>query len=280
LGIGTSSPSYPLHVNATGNGTKARFTNGTTTLDLFCGGTEVYTGTAGATTSWAYANANTYIAGYVNGAERMRLDSSGNLLVGISSGTGARIFAVSNIDNNTLRSYNSNASFTNNLILCESDRNTTNGSYNAIGYYNNGASVYRFKVLDSGNVQNTNNSYGAISDVKLKENIVDASPKLADLMQVNVRSYNFKSDPTHKQLGVIAQELETVFPAMIEQTPDTERVTTIDENGEEVIKDVPTGTYTKSVKYSVFVPMLIKALQEQQALITTLTERITALEGV
>jgi hypothetical protein len=273
VGIGLTAPSARLHVR----GASGSYTGGIIAQDatgnffnFFGYGSDGVIGTAG----------NIRFATFDGSSERARITSAGNLLVGISTGTAARIFAVSDIDNNTLRSYNSNASFTNNLILCESDRNTTNGSYNAIGYYNNGASVYRFKVLDSGNVQNTNNSYGAISDVKLKENIVDASPKLADLMQVNVRSYNFKSDPTHKQLGVIAQELETVFPAMIEQTPDTERVTTIDENGEEVIKDVPTGTYTKSVKYSVFVPMLIKALQEQQALITTLTERITALEGV
>ena len=38
-------------------------------------------------------------------------------------------------------------------------------------------------------------------------------------------------------------------------------------------------TTTKSVKYSVFVPMLIKCIQEQQALITSLTARITALEA-
>ena len=39
------------------------------------------------------------------------------------------------------------------------------------------------------------------------------------------------------------------------------------------------GTTTKAVKYSVFVPMLIKAIQEQQAIITALTARITALES-
>ena len=111
-----------------------------------------------------------------------------------------------------------------------------------------------FQVIANGNVQNTNNSYGAISDVKLKENIVDATPKLANLMQVKVRNYNLKISPDQKQIGVIAQELEAVFPAMVET----------DFEG------------TKSVKYSVFVPMLIKAMQEQQAIIESLKARLDA----
>jgi hypothetical protein len=114
----------------------------------------------------------------------------------------------------------------------------------------------QIRIASNGNVTNTNNSYAGISDVKLKENIVDATPKLADLMQVKVRNYHLKTDPEHKQLGVIAQELETVFPAMVETDPEG----------------------TKSVKYSVFVPMLVKAMQEQQALIESLTTRLTALE--
>ena len=39
------------------------------------------------------------------------------------------------------------------------------------------------------------------------------------------------------------------------------------------------GTTTKSVKYSIFVPMLIKAIQEQQAIITDLKARIETLEN-
>jgi hypothetical protein len=70
-----------------------------------------------------------------------------------------------------------------------------------------------------------------------------------------------------KQIGVIAQELEQVFPAMVEETNDH------DAEGNDL------GTTTKSVKYSVFVPMLIKAMQEQQAIIESLTNRIAALEG-
>jgi hypothetical protein len=123
-----------------------------------------------------------------------------------------------------------------------------------------------FRIEASGDVKNTNNSYGALSDAKLKENIVDASPKLADLMQVKVRNYNLIGETT-KQIGVVAQELETVFPLMVDENADR------DEDGNLL------ETTTKGVKYSVFVPMLIKAIQEQQATITALTARITALES-
>jgi len=113
-------------------------------------------------------------------------------------------------------------------------------------------------------VVNTNNSYGAISDIKLKENVVDCTPKLEQLNRVRVVNYNLKSDPEHKQLGVIAQELEQIFPGMVDETPDR------DMEGNDL------GTTTKSIKYSVFVPMLIKAIQEQQAIIDSLEARLTA----
>jgi len=124
----------------------------------------------------------------------------------------------------------------------------------------------RFVVFDSGNVQNTNNSYAGISDSKLKENITDATPKLDKLMQVKVRSFNFIGD-TLKQIGVVAQEVETVFPNIVEDTKDQDSNRNF------------TGTTTKAVKYSVFVPMLIKAMQEQQTIINDLKTRIETLES-
>jgi hypothetical protein len=100
------------------------------------------------------------------------------------------------------------------------------------------------RVAANGNLTNTNNSYGAISDKTLKENIVAATPKLDDLMKVQVKTFNFISDETKaKQIGVIAQEIETVFPSIVETDNDG----------------------IKSVKYSVLVPMLVKAIQELKA---------------
>ena len=105
-------------------------------------------------------------------------------------------------------------------------------------------------------VQNTNNSYGGISDERKKENIIDASPKLNDLMKVKVKNFNFKGDDL-KQIGVVAQELEEIFPGMISESKDP---------------DSEDETLYKSVKYSVFVPMLIKAIQELKAEIEILKE--------
>jgi hypothetical protein len=171
-----------------------------------------------------------------------------------SGGTGA-----------SLRVYCSNASYTGNVLVLVGVRTTTNGTYNLINALNNNGTG-QFIVKDSGNVVNVNNSYGAISDVKLKENIADASPKLDALMQVKVRNYNLKIDPTHKQLGVIAQELETIFPSMVEETIDRDT-----ENND-------LGTTTKQVKYSVFVPMLIKGLQELKTIVDAQVAEIAELK--
>ena len=146
-----------------------------------------------------------------------------------------------------------------------------------------------WRVEANGNTKNTNNSYGALSDVKLKENIVDATPKLADLMKVKVRNYNLIGNPI-KQIGVIAQELEDIFPGMVDETQDRkEQIRTCeieipaideikDDNGniitpaveasikiEEYAETIMLDTTTKGVKYSVFVPILIKAIQELKA---------------
>ena len=161
---------------------------------------------------------------------------------------------------------NTNASFASSTIYLSTTRAA--GSTCLFMWAEANTSTVTFKVFNNGNVQNTNNSYSSISDTKLKENIVDATPKLEKLMQVRVVNYNFKENlgyESFKQIGVIAQELEHIFPGLVEETPD--RV----EKGEIL------ETTTKSVKYSVFVPMLIKAIQEQQAQIEELKSQVDSL---
>ena len=152
---------------------------------------------------------------------------------------------------------------TDGIVRIDSVRNTTNNSYYVLTYYNGGSGTYRFRVADSGNVTNTNNSYTGISDIKLKENITETSPKLNNLLKIRVVNYNLIGDNL-KQIGVIAQELEQIFPSMIEEHEDFKEVEVTDEEGNVTKERQSLGTYTKAVKYSVFVPMIIKAMQEQQ----------------
>jgi hypothetical protein len=127
------------------------------------------------------------------------------------------------------------------------------------------ATVSNIIIYGNGNIENANNSYGILSDVKLKENIVNASPKLDQLMQIRIVNYNLKAAlgyESHKQIGVIAQEVEQIFPGLVYSKVDQ------DAEGNDL------GTETKAVKMSLFVPMLIKAVQELSAKVTALENQI------
>ena len=258
VGIGTASPSANLHISDTGEASilisadtdndageesgflEIRTDNEQVRHRVEGAGSgnnlEIIAGATGTTTAGISSNIifQTKASG-ASATERMRINSDGRIGVA-SSGLTAVQFAME-----------------------------INGqSWFAV--WDDDAGNDKFRVASSGNVQNSNNSYGAISDQKLKENIVDTTNKLEDLKRVQIKNYNFIGD-SQKQIGVIAQELETVFPSMVEEHPD------LDEDGNDL------GTVTKSVKYSVFVPILIKSLQEQQTIIEDLKTRIEALEA-
>jgi hypothetical protein len=203
-----------------------------------------------------------------DGNPRILSDNTGRVLVGTVSATdqGTRLGIYNSADTSVVATFSNQHNVSGDgagAFYLGANCNDTSSVYVNGSLFGVGVT---FKIFGNGNMVNSNNSYGAISDVKLKENIVDATPKLANLMQVKVRNYNLINSTT-KQIGVIAQELETVFPAMIDESRDK------DDEGNDL------GTTTKSVKYSVFVPILIKAIQEQQALIESLTTRLTALES-
>ena len=160
-------------------------------------------------------------------------------------------------------------------------------------YAGYGQSAHRYFVAGNGNVTNVNNSYGAISDINLKENISDASSQWDDIKGVRVRKFSFKSDNLDKanMIGVVAQELETVSPNLVEdknklndilEITDTDKTIT-DESGNVIDnpnygKPKPNpdfglhieGETYKTVKYSVLYMKAIKALQEAMERIETL----------
>jgi len=153
----------------------------------------------------------------------------------------------------TLRDGNAGESF----LQCNRDQDNNGQGVRAVFY-----------IRTNGDVDSDTNSYGGISDIKLKENIVDANSQWDDIKNIKVRNFNFKDNPSQKMLGVVAQEVETVSAGLVKDCPD-----------ENITSPGPEGTSTKSVKYSILYMKAIKALQEAQTRIETLEAKVAALEG-
>jgi hypothetical protein len=107
VGIGTSSPAYVFQVNktpATNSFNGIAYEDSTTVLGLFKTGSSYTFGGVGSSQAWIYSNTGDLNitsdgSGVIkfqgqNGAERARIDSSGNLLIGYTSSNGAFLLQV------------------------------------------------------------------------------------------------------------------------------------------------------------------------------------------
>jgi len=229
-------------------------------------------------------------------SEWARLDAAtGTLLVGATSGTSHTIRK----DVASLPALDVSNQSTVGIAV-----GTSSNGINGYAMINYSSGVGKSYITAAGSFGSATNSYAAYSDIKIKREIETARNYLVDLNRVRVVKYGLISDGEdhHKYLGVIAQELEQIFPGMIEETRDTaERpsgrfeqieITPAVTDGDETITaavisddlDRPimeryeTGEVTKGVKYSVFGPMLITAVQELSAQNTALEARLAALE--
>ena len=123
-----------------------------------------------------------------------------------------------------------------------------------------------FRTMGDGDAENTNGSYTQISDIKYKENVVDANSQWDDIKAIKVRNFNFKSSTgfsTHKQIGIVAQELELTSPALVKTVFSNKKQT----------------ESHKSVLQSIVYMKALKALQEAMVRIETLETEVAALKA-
>ena len=257
LGIGVTSPSTKLQVGDTsdvsiamsnsssvtsGNrGSLAMFNSGNSTVGLI---------RFGAVTD----NVGTDIQFFTRPAagsltQTMTLDSSGNLLVGTANSGGTSGVGVAiNPTANGVRAVSA----------------ASTGAAETYSMYSTGASAYRFYVDWGGTISATSIVITAISDQRLKENVRDIDTGLNAIMALKPRRFDWKEGKGQDKknvAGFIAQEFEEVFPECVG----------VSRAGED-------GVEYKNINHETLIPTLVKAIQEQQALITQLTARITALE--
>ena len=263
VGIGVTSPNAKLQVS--GNlicGT----TSGTSDLILNSSSSTVghfhFEDENGLGGYVDYDHSNNKMTLGTNGSGRVYIESNGE--VGINNASpSATLHLTATASNGVPFKLQGHSSTTVEQMLMYTSKTAATNWYWMVNQAN---SVNTIIIYGNGNINNLNNSYGQLSDIRLKENVVDATPKLEDIKKLKVKNFNFKGDNL-KQIGLIAQEVEDVFPGLV------------DEDKQPDIENGPEGEVYKSVKYSVLVPMLVKAMQEQQEIIDNLKLRIEQLEN-
>ena len=203
---------------------------------------------------WFTAPSGTNAGDPITFTQAMTLDSSGNLLVGTTdsgrtTGAGVKIGTPGGTTAGTISVV----------------KTASSGADDTYNLYSTGAAAYRFYVTTAGQIFATNITISAISDIRFKENVRDLNVGLSEVLALKPRLYDWKEGKgadIKNARGFIAQEFEEVFPDLIDDWKDPAP------EGEEPYKSVRQD----------LIPVLVKAIQEQQALITQLTARITALE--
>ena len=191
--------------------------------------------------------------------ERMRIHSGGAITAGTTSvGSHHFVYEAATGGNAVTKIRNSSANTSNQicLLLSINERTDTNSAF--LQGNNGFSNFYLF----------ANGTHSFTSDENAKKNIeTTRDGYLEDLAKLRVVKYNWKEqkDGEDKELGLIAQEVEKVFPKLVMEDPQDASDT--DE------------TKFKMIKTSVLPMMLLKALQEANTKITALEARIATLES-
>ena len=129
-------------------------------------------------------------------AERARIDSSGNLLVGTTTQYTSSAHIVTNTATATYG-------------ICIRDTGQTTG---AINFENSSGTQVGSIILSA-----TTTTYNTSSDARLKENIADAEDASSLVDAIKVRQFDWKADGSHQRYGMVAQELLEVAPEAVSQ---------------------------------------------------------------
>jgi hypothetical protein len=139
--------------------------------------------------------------------------------------------------------------------------------YSSLAQQSNNTNCSHFK----GTTQNVasyhlygNGSSSWSSDSRLKRDIkTTRDGYIDDINKLRVVKYKWKNDENSGlELGLIAQEVEKIFPSLVIDTEDA----------------VGNGETYKSLKYSVLPTILLKGMQEQQKMIQELKAEVDKLK--
>ena len=250
VGIGTSSPSYKLHVRGT-DATAVLVVGNTsegTQLEVL-----TYQDDKVVLRSNDTSNVARTLAFETGTTERARIDTSGRLLVGTTSpspgysntNTGAQISGSGSMFSRAATDY----------VISVNQNTADGGTFYQI--------VFRAANGAVGAITSTSSttSYTSLSDYRLKNTIAPITGALAKVAALKPVTYKWNSSNLNGD-GFIAHELAEVCPQAV--------------TGEKDAVDADGNPKYQGIDTSFLVATLTAAIQEQQALITQLTARLDA----
>jgi hypothetical protein len=237
------------------------------------------------------------------GAERARITSDGDLLVGTTSAvtsaraifnrsSGANIVISQSILSNGNSTYFSAKNNDTVQRQCDIGVYKHAGITNSAGYVGyteeEGTNQYTW-VGNDGNFRISSDP-GAIgtnggtvvgtqtSDERLKNIVGGLQYGLSQILALEPIAFAMKDSPNNKKIGFSAQQVQPIIPEAVYDTGDC--IDGYDADPEDKMVQTPKSDRTKlAMEYTQIVPVLVKAIQEQQALITQLQADVAALKG-
>ena len=183
---------------------------------------------------------------FVASTERMRITSNGEFLLNRTS-----IFGTGNTCSAFIEGKSTAAMY----VI-----GTNTSGYQLITFFNGS-----LNVMGSITHNNTSVTYGTSSDYRLKENVVELDGAIDRVKLLQPKRFNFIADAENTVDGFLAHEVADVVPEAITGVKDE-----VDEDGNAVYQNID---------QSKLVPLLTKAIQEQQVLIEQLQAEVALLKG-
>ncbi|PSR51945.1 hypothetical protein AHMF7605_28975 [Adhaeribacter arboris] len=314
VGIGTNLPAAKLHVegggisiygnSSTGTGVQGQGTTygvsgssentdgagvfGTGKRGVYGTGTTYGVNGYSSTSTGVYGNGNVGVYGRGTDTGIYGVGSSYGVYGFTSGGVGVYGSSNNNIAvwGSSFRNYGGNFYSSSNHGLWAETGSTATGIY--AGAFKGNVFTYGFYLP---------------SDKEIKKNIQDFGNALDIINKLNPKYYQYREDgkyaslqlPKGNHYGLLAQDLEQVLPNLVNEMPfvlnagthnnntpqemrpsANEGLANPGEDPQQVTRDI---LNTKAINYTELIPIMIKAMQEQQQTITTLSKKIAALEA-
>ena len=190
-----------------------------------------------------------------NSSEKMRIGSNGNVGIGIANQSGVRLYVDAPAATHASVFRNSQANFAPIVV----DNTATSGTRFFMSFRLNNTEVG--KITSTG----SSTTYATTSDYRAKENVVEMTGALDRVNQLQPKRFNFISDADTTVDGFLAHEVQDIVPEAV--------------IGEKDVVDDEGNPEYQGIDQSKLVPLLTKAIQEQQTIIEDLKSRIETLEG-